>query len=138
MNKKNIPTLVRFGTVGAGNTLVDFVVFFLLTVAPRPLPGRTVVFLFGRRGKQLYLESDMDVSSKRKSAWRGNRPVYHDQSCSSGRYICPSVHFSKSRPVPFYQQDVRNSRRNGHQLYRKQALGVSRTRHRFIKKTRSE
>ena len=31
MNKKNIPTLVRFGTVGAGNTLVDFVVFFLLT-----------------------------------------------------------------------------------------------------------
>lgn len=31
MNKNNITTLVRFGTVGAGNTLVDFVVFFLLT-----------------------------------------------------------------------------------------------------------
>lgn len=30
MNKNNITTLVRFGTVGTGNTLVDFVVFFLL------------------------------------------------------------------------------------------------------------
>ncbi|WP_252606684.1 GtrA family protein [Bacillus paralicheniformis] len=31
MNKKNITTLARFGIVGAGNTLVDFAVFFLLT-----------------------------------------------------------------------------------------------------------
>ena len=30
-NKNNITTLARFGTVGAGNTLIDFVVFFLLT-----------------------------------------------------------------------------------------------------------
>lgn len=65
----------------------------------------------------------MDVSSKGKSAWRGDHPVYHDQSCSSGRYICPSVYLSKSRPVPFCQQNVRDSRGNGDQLLSETGFG---------------
>ncbi|MEH6971241.1 GtrA family protein [Bacillus sp. JJ675] len=34
--KKKLATLLRFGTVGAGNTLIDFGVFFLLTALNVP------------------------------------------------------------------------------------------------------
>ncbi|AEP86817.1 GtrA family protein [Bacillus spizizenii] len=36
MLKKQMTTLIRFGTVGVGNTLIDFCVFFLLTALQVP------------------------------------------------------------------------------------------------------
>lgn len=138
MNKKNIPTLVRFGTVGAGNTLVDFVVFFLLTSLHVPyLAAQLFSYSAGVANSYIWNRT-WTFQVKEKAHGAEIVRFIMINLALAGRYICPSVHFSKSRPVPFYQQDVRNSRRNGHQLYRKQALGVSRTRHRFIKKTRSE
>lgn len=66
MTKKNIRTYVTFLTIGASNTMIDFLFFFFHCLLCS-LFSCTVPVLYSRNAEQLCLESKMDVPSKKKA-----------------------------------------------------------------------
>lgn len=129
--KKKLVTLLRFGTVGVGNTLIDFGVFFLLTALNVPyLLAQVCSYTAGILNSYIW---NRTWTFRVKEKVRGQEIIRFHQPGSFRNHLSAAVRPSKSGPVPRFQQSDRNGRRNGDQFYREPPLGVSGAGNRFIR-----
>lgn len=87
MTKKNIRTYATFLTIGASNTMIDFLFFFFHCLLCS-LFSCTVPVLYSRNAEQLCLESKMDVPSKKESGQLGMDQVGHSQRRRVSPHLC--------------------------------------------------